>query len=219
MKAIAMSKTKLIKNTTFLFVYLFLVWGMFRLIFKLPDEVEEIVIKPIVWVIPVLYLLRKEKESISSIGITFSKLFPSIYLSLALGSLFVFLGFITNFIKYGYFNFNANIGTEPLIFGLILSFLTAISEELVFRGFIFSRLWQVLNNEWKANLLTSVLWTIIHIPVTLFVNKLDPVSAIVYLFLTFIFGFGASYLYARTKNIISPILLHVLWQWPIILFR
>ena len=214
-----MPKTKLIKNVSLLFVYLFLVWGCYRLIFKLPDSVEEIIIKPIVWILPVLYLLKKEKANLESIGITSKKLFPSIYFSLILGSLFVFLSLVTNFFKYGYFNFNANIGQDSLFTSLGISFITAISEEIVFRGYIFSRLWTALNNEWKANFITSILWTLIHVPITIFINKLDPLSAVVYLMLTFIFGIGSAFVYGRSKNVASSVFLHVLWEWPIVLFR
>jgi membrane protease YdiL (CAAX protease family) len=35
----------------------------------------------------------------------------------------------------------------------------------------------------------------------------------------FLFSIGTTFVFLRTKNIIAPILLHVLWQWPIILFR
>jgi len=40
-----------------------------------------------------------------------------------------------------------------------------------------------------------------------------------YLFLVFVFGLGASFVFSRTGNLASSILLHVFWSWPIILFR
>jgi CAAX protease family protein len=214
-----MSKTQALKDSTILFVFLFLFWGCYRLIFKLPDEVEEFVIKPVVWIVPVLYFVHKEKQTLQSIGLTFNNLFKAVYFALILGSLFVAIAVIANFLKYGQFNFGANLGAQPLLLSLVLSFATAISEEIVFRGFLFTRLWQALGNEWHANLITSTGWMIIHIPITIFVNKLDPASAIIYLTLTFIYGVGAAYVFARTKNIFSSIFLHVLWEWPIMLFR
>lgn len=219
-----MGKVSLLKNAVILFTYLFLVWGCYRLIFKLPDEVEEVIIKPVIWIVPVLFFIKKEKTNLESIGVTFNNFFRSIYITLILGSVFVMISVITNYIKYGKLNFGANLGSETLFVSLGLSFATAISEEIVFRGYIFTRLWRALGDElhsgeWQANLITSILWTLIHVPITIFVNKLDPLSAIIYLFLTFIFGLGSAFLYARTRNIGSSIFLHVLWEWPIILFR
>jgi uncharacterized protein len=214
-----MKKINSFKNAILLFTFLLIIWGFYRLFFQLPNSIEEVIIKPIIWIGPVIYLIKKEKATWASVGLTSKNLFPAIYSAIALGLLFAFEAFFANFLKYGQFNFNANLGSEPFFISLGISFATAISEEIVFRGFIFTRVWQALNNEWTANLITSSLWVIIHIPITIFINKLDATAAIVYLFLTFVFGIGSTWIYARTKNISSSILLHVLWEWPITLFR
>jgi membrane protease YdiL (CAAX protease family) len=211
---------KQFKYAVILSVYLLIVWGFYRFIFELPEPVEELFIKPIVWLIPVFYFLRKERESVTSLGVTFKNIFPSVYYALGLGAFFVMEALVINFVKYGgRFNLGANIGELPFLTSLGLSFATAITEELVFRGYIFTRVWKFLKNELTANIVTSVFWALIHVPITIFVWKLDFSASILYLMLTAIFGMGSAFIFARTKNILSPILLHVLWQWPIILFR
>lgn len=207
------------KNATTLFVILFIIWGLYRFIFQLPSEVEELVIKPIIWLGATYYFIKKEKSKLETIGVTSKNLFPAIYFALGLGLIFAAEGLLVNFIKYGGFSFKANIGGSGFLTSLGLSFATAISEEVAFRGYIFTRLWASLKSEWTANIITSIIWTAIHIPVTIFVLKYDLSQAFIYLFLTFVFGLGSAFVYARTKNIISPIFLHVLWEWPIILFR
>ena len=225
---------KSFKYAVSLAVYLLIVWGFYRFLFQLPEAIEELFIKPVVWLLPVLYLLKKEGSNLGSLGITVKNLFPAVYYALGLGMFFVIEALIINYVKYGgQFNLGANLGALPLLPALGLSFATAISEELAFRGYIFTRVWKfiaesnsgmssprdAMNNELYANLLTSFFWAMIHVPVTLFVWKLDFSAALIYLMLTTIFGIGSSFVYAKTKNIVSPILLHVLWQWPIILFR
>ncbi len=208
------------KSAVILSVYLLIVWGFYRFLFKLPDEIEELVIKPIFWLLPVFYLIRNEKNSLESIGITIKNLFPAIYYALGLGAFFVIEALIVNYLKYGgQFNLGANIGELPLLPALGLSFATAVSEEITFRGYIFTRVWSFVKNEAVANIVTSLFWATIHVPITIFVWKLDMSAAVLYLFLTALFGVGSSFVFARSKNILSPILLHVLWQWPIILFR
>ena len=211
---------KSLKYAVYLSVYLLIVWGFYRFLFQLPEIIEELFIKPIVWLVPVFYLLWKEKEKVSSLGITVKNLFPAVYYALGLGAFFVMEALIINFVKYGgKFNLGANLGELPFLTSLGLSFATAISEELTFRGYIFTRIWKVLGSELYSNLVTSLFWALIHVPITFFVWKLDLGAALIYLFLTTLFGVGSAFVYARTKNILSPILLHVLWQWPIILFR
>lgn len=214
--------TKLVnfKRAVYLAVYLLIVWGFYRFLFQLPEELEETIIKPIVWLLPVIYFVRLERRGLDSIGLTLSNLFPAIYYALGLGLIFVLEAMVVNYLKYGgQFNLNANIGQLPLITALALSFVTAFSEEITFRGYIFTRVWDFTKNELYANVLTSVFWALIHVPITIFVWKLDFSASLIYLFLTTIFGIGSAFVYARTKNILSSILLHVLWQWPIILFR
>lgn len=218
-KTALVSKTAIIKHVTIYSVYLFLAWVFYRFLFKLPDEVEELIVKPILWLIPIFWFTAKEKLNISSLGFTFKNLFPAIYLSLGLGIIFVLEAVLSNFLKYGHFNFAANIGNAPLLASLGLSFATAFSEETAFRGYIFGRLWMVLKDEWSANLVTTILWTAVHIPIAFFVWKLNLVAGIVYLMLTAIFGIGSAFIYGKTQNIWGSILLHVLWEWPIILFR
>ncbi|MBI4153382.1 CPBP family intramembrane metalloprotease [Candidatus Woesebacteria bacterium] len=212
-------KETALKNATTLAAYLLIVWGFYRFLFKLPEEIEELVIKPIVWLLPVFYLLRKERANLSSLGITTKNLFPAIYFALGLGAFFVIEALIINFVKHGGLNFNANIGEKVLLTSLGLSFATAVSEEVSFRGYLFNRVWYALGSEWTANIVTSLVWAIIHVPITIFVWKLDLAAALTYLFLTTLFGVGSAFVFARTRNVFSSIFLHVLWEWPIILFR
>ncbi|KKR63318.1 hypothetical protein A2210_01370 [Candidatus Woesebacteria bacterium RIFOXYA1_FULL_40_18] len=213
-------KEIILKHATILAAYLLVVWGFYRLLFKLPDNIEEIFIKPVIWLFPVLILLRIERAGISSIGITLNNLFPSIYFVLGLGAIFVIEAVIINFVKYGGgLNFGANVGSSALFTSLGISFITATSEEITFRGYLFNRVWNALGNEWLANITTSIVWAFIHVPVAFFVWKLNLASALLYLFLTTLFGIGSAFVYARTKNVFSSIFLHVLWEWPIILFR
>ncbi|WKZ25434.1 MAG: CPBP family intramembrane metalloprotease [bacterium] len=215
-----MSKTLNFKRAVYLAAYLLIVWGFYRFLFQLPEEIEETIIKPLVWLIPVIYLVKLERRGLESVGITFKNLFPAIYYSLGLGLIFVLEAMFVNYIKYdGQLNLNANIGQLPFITALGLSFVTAFSEEITFRGYIFTRIWDFIKNEFTANILTSVFWAMIHVPITIFVWKLDFSASLIYLALTTIFGIGSAFVYARTKNILAPIILHVLWQWPIILFR
>jgi membrane protease YdiL (CAAX protease family) len=208
-----------IKHATIISVYILIVWGFYRFLFKLPEDIEELLVKPILWLGPVFYFLRKEKKGLSSIGVTGKNLFPAIYYALFLGVIFAIEGVLVNVIKHDSINFNANIGDKAMMTALGLSLATAISEEVTFRGFIFNRVWYVLGNSLKANILTSIVWALVHVPIAIFWWELDIIGMIGFLILTTVFAVGSSFVFARTKNIIASILLHVLWEWPIILFR
>jgi membrane protease YdiL (CAAX protease family) len=212
-------KETAIKHATYLAAYLLVVWGFYRFLFKLPEEVEELVIKPLMWLVPVFWLLRKEKAKLETVGITMKNLFPAVYMSLGLGAVFAIEGALVNIVKYQGVNFSANLGEGAFMIALVLSFVTAVSEEITFRGYLFTRVWHVTKSEWRANLITSLVWAAVHLPITIFWWQLSIGGSIGYLLLITAFGVGSSFLYARTRNITSSILLHVLWSWPIVLFR
>lgn len=208
-----------VKHALAFFTYLFIVWGFYRLLFQAPDPLEELIVKPIVWLVPTYYLLKKEKASWRDIGFNFSNIFSVVYFVIGLGFVFTLFAFGVNYLKYGGVNFGANIGQEPFVYALVLSFFTAVSEETAFRGFIFTRLLKGINSELQANLVASVGWTMIHLPIAIFDWKLGLTDLAIYSFIAFTFSLGVTYVFMRTRNIAAPILLHVLWQWPIILFR
>lgn len=214
-----LGKLTVVKNVTIYSAYLILIWAFYRFLFQLPGDIEELVIKPLLWLVPLFIILQKERQGISSLGFTFKNLFPAIYLSVALGIVFAAEGAITNLLKYGNLNFTANIGNAPFLISLGLSFATAFSEETAFRGYIFNRLWSALGGRWSANLITTALWTAVHVPIAFFVWKLDFAAGLLYLVLTAIFGIGSAFVFGRTRNVWGSIFLHVLWEWPIILFR
>ncbi|OGM23156.1 hypothetical protein A2961_02030 [Candidatus Woesebacteria bacterium RIFCSPLOWO2_01_FULL_39_21] len=213
------SKEIAIKNSVILASFLLVIWGFYRFLFQLPEEVEEFFIKPIIWLIPTIVLLKKEGSKLSSVGITSKNLYPSIYLSVTLGTFFIIEAMIINYLKHERLDFGSFIGNKPLLESFVITFATAVSEEIAFRGFLFNRVWHALKKEWTANIVTSIVWGLIHVPVTVFVWKFDLYSSLVYLFLVTLFGIGSAFVFARTKNVASSIFLHVLWQWPIILFR
>lgn len=214
-----LKKEKAIKNITLLSSYILVFWGFYRFIVRLPVEVEELFIKPLFWLLPVYLLVKKEKVGLSSLGITSKNIFPSIYLSISLGILLAIGGILVNLIKYSNFEFSANVGEGIFLYSFAISFVTAITEEITFRGYLFNRLLNTTNKEWVSNLIISTLWALVHVPISVFWWKFDPSVTVVYLSLMFLYSLGAGFVFARTKNIFSSILLHVLWGWPIILFR
>jgi len=215
-------KIALVKNVVSLYVFIFLVWGLYRLLFRLPEGIEEIVLKPIIWLGPLIWFLFKEKASLSSIGWSTKNFFRNLYFGLGLGLFFAILGVLTHLVKYQGLSFAqlpSLVSPELLFVSLGISFITAISEETVFRGYLFNRLWQTLGDEWLANIISSFAWTFIHLPIALFVFHYGPSQTLIFLCLTFIFGVGSAFVFARTGAVVASVLLHVFWGWPILLFR
>lgn len=211
-----------LKHVFALFSFVFVVWSFYRYLPQfLPLWFEELVLKPLFWLVPTIWVVRKvEKQPFSSLGFSTKKLFPSLYWGIGLGLVFAFEGLITHILKYKGLNLiSLNYSPDEFLGLFLISVATAFSEETVFRGYLFNRLWQIWKNEGLANLVSSLLFVIVHLPVGVFVLGYRPAMMLAYLFFVFIFGFGSAFVFGRTKNILSSILLHIFWSWPIVLFR
>ena len=211
-----------IKHVFSLFCFIFAFWSLYRYFPEIfPQWLEELIFKPLIWLLPTFWLVRQvEKEKLVSLGLTKKNLFPAIYWGVGLGVIFAAEGLVTNILKYqGLHLPELNYSPLSLIGLILLSFVTAFSEEIVFRGYIFTRLWRIWQNEWLANLVSAFLFALIHLPIGLFVLSYAPMIMIAYLFFVFVYGFGAAFVFGRSENILSAILMHVFWSWPIILFR
>lgn len=216
----AKSKSTLyLKHATTFYAYLFVVWGFYRLLFQVPAPLEELVVKPLVWLLPLYFLLRQEKVSLESIGITFHNFFKVVYFVLALGFVFTFFAILVNYLKYEGLQFASNIGETAFWTAIGLSFITAITEEVTFRGYLLTHLLTAVKSQWTATIIISIGWALIHWPIALLDWKLAPMALFVYSVIIFLFSVGTTFVFLKTRNIAAPILLHVLWQWPIILFR
>jgi membrane protease YdiL (CAAX protease family) len=211
-----------LRHVLALFSFIFVAWAVYRYFPGiLPPWFEEGILKPVIWLLPTFWLVKKiERQPLSSLGITAKNLFPSLYWGVGLGIVFAFEGLLTNIFKYKGLQL---VSLDYTLWGFLgalgLSFVTAFSEESVFRGYIFNRLWQIWQSEWLANIVSAFLFVLIHLPVGVFVLGYTPVVMLGYLFFVFVYGFGAAFVFARTGNLISSVLLHVFWSWPIILFR
>lgn len=208
------------KSTIFYIIYLFALWLIYRLSgIVVSQELDEFVVKPVIWLLPIFFILKKEKKNLESLGFTKKNLIPGIYLSVILGLLFAVEALVVSYFKKGTIAFSANLGDQPLAGFFVVSLATAVSEETVFRGFLFQRFWNFFKNEILSNLLTSILWVFIHVPASFALLGYSFTDSVSFWFLAFIYSIGACFIFSRTKNIYSAILLYVLWEAPLILFR
>lgn len=212
--------SKPLKYTVFYSLYLIVVWTAYRLSgIVISQEIDEFVVKPIVWLGPILLILFLEKEKLSSLGFTFKNLYAGFYLALILGLVYAIETVLVNFIKYGSLSVGQNLGSQPFLISMGIALGTAVVEEVSFRGYIFSRFLGYFKNEIVAMLITSLLWVVIHIPATLAVLGYNMHDAVGFWFLAFLYSMGACFVFAKTKNVFAVIFLFLLWEAPLLLFR
>jgi len=202
------------------FSYLLVIWGLYRFLFHQTEMVDEVLVKPVLWLLPLfLVFLPQSRIPFKDLGIKKEGLSTAIFLSLGLGFVFLLISVYANYQKYGHrLVFSANTGADNLWALVLLVLVTSLVEELVFRGYFFCSLKQSMS-DWLAGGLAVLFWVLVHLPIVIFSLNLTPDNAVIYLGLTAMYGVGALMVYMVTGNLIAPILLHLMWSVPIIIFR
>ncbi len=215
-----LTQRDLAKKAFTVFGFLFVVWGFYRLMFRLPEQVEELVIKPIIWLGVVALMLRDEKRGWESVGWVGKNLFRNIYLGLGLGMVFAIEGVAANLLKYGHINFaSIDLGQMTFLSAFAISIATSFSEETAFRGYIQQRLTEASKSKWLAIILSTLMFVGVHLPIWIFGYKYSMSDVWLQALILGVFSIGNGALYAMTGSIVGPIITHAMWGWAVVLFR
>ncbi len=198
-----------------------IVWALYRYFFHLPEWADEFVFKPLVFAFPVLWYVRaREKRRLESVGITTNNIFTSIYIGLGFGFVFAIEGIVANAIKYGRLQLLPNTPFEELGIGMmiVLSLATAFSEELLSRGFVFTRIMEKTKNLPYASLVSSLMFVVLHIPILVTGMKLHGVTLALFFVTDFVLAFANSLFLYNTRSLVAPILVHIFWNMTVALY-
>ena len=198
-----------------------LAWSLYRYFFRFPEPIDEFLVKPLVFVLPVLwFVLKKEKRGIGTIGITSKNFLQSVLIGCGFGLLFAGEAILANIFKYG----SLTLTPTPavLLYGLpmmfILSLATSVSEELLSRGFFFSRIYETSKNLIRAVVMSTLLFVAFHIPILLTSLRFQGTTLILFFMTSIVLGIANSLIYYRTKSLVAPILVHLFWNMTVAVF-
>lgn len=200
--------------------WILLTWSLYRYFLRLPEWFDEFIAKPMVFVMPVLwYIVNKEKRTLESIGITGKNFFNSVYIGLGFGMIFAIEGIAAHAIKYG------KLDVTPIgafqdygFFLIIVSLATAISEEILSRGFVFSRIYEKTKNLPYSAFMGSVMFLLLHVPILVTSNHLTGMTLVLFFVTDFVLAFANSMLFATTGSLVAPILVHIFWNMTVALY-
>ncbi len=201
--------------------WIVLVWALYRYFFQLPEWADEFIFKPLVFVLPVLWYVRKrEKKSLQTIGLTTKNLFTSIYIGLGFGFVFAIEGLAANAIKYGKIEIMPIAAFEQYGMGMLilLSAATAFSEEVLSRGFVFSRFMEGKKGLMYSATMSALMFVVLHIPILAFSLKLQGSALLLFFVTDFVLAFANALLLYNTGSLVAPILIHIFWNMTVALY-
>lgn len=149
------------------------------------------------------------KENIRSIGINSDNIKNSIVLGF-LGGFVLLVMQTTLFMVQGK---SVSFTTSPLLNWVIFLF-AAFEEEILFRGYIQTRLAGLINSQWIVGIINSILFLSIHYPVKWVVSgavSIDVLST-VYIASLLALHFFCDAVYKRTNCLWGAVLLHIIYN-------
>lgn len=150
-----------------------------------------------------LFMKYVDKEKFSSTGLELTNRWPDIWFGIGLGLGIMVLA-IFSFIISGQITFyKMTFDILELIYILLIFVFVAISEELLFRGYILKNLMQSFN-KYLALFISAIIFSLMH--------GMNPNISTFNLFGLFTAGLalGATYIY--TQNLWFPISFHFSWN-------
>jgi len=204
-----------------LWAWILLAWSLYRYFFRFPEYLDELVFKPLIFLGPVLWYVRRvERRPLTSLGLTANKLFPSVYIGLGIGLLFAVEGLAANALKYGRVNINPIVALQRygLLTLLLLSVATAISEEVLSRGFLFQRIMEKTRNLMNALMVSAILFVLLHVPILVTSMRLQGFTLVLFFVTDFVLSLANGLLLYQTGSVMAPILVHVFWNMTVALY-
>ncbi len=201
-----------------------IIWSIYRAKFKtdLPLWFDEFIAKPLVFILPVVYYIKKieGKKFFKGIDLRFTHIFQEILLGFLIGIIFFSTGLLGNFLKFKTFFFPSGKTTTLTNLGLVMliSLATSISEEVLSRGFVLKRLYEDSKNIFTASFSASILFFFLHVPMLFTSEKIIGFLLLRVMFTDLILSLAVSFIYLERKNLILPILVHAFYNLSIYLF-
>lgn len=159
----------------------------------------------------VLVLARKQK--LSSVGISSKKLGKSVLLGAVPGCIILIANGVTGIINHTVLPSTSYIAMRFFYYFIIIAF----TEELIFRGYIQTRIQGLIHNQRRAIGVTAILFMGMHIPYQASVAGTDLITFLasnwIMLLMTGVWHVVFQLLYRKYNNITAPVIMHALMDW------
>ncbi len=184
--------------------------NLYKFIFYIP-----ITLISILPIIPILYL---RKHSLASIGIKKGNILKSILVGVLFAIPLALPTIITGINNGRRIDNIENLTWNFLYFLICIGFV----EELIFRGFIQTRLRGLIKNKWLSIVIVGVMFSSMHIPFQMLSSNISIFQFIqqntIFLLRIVLYHFYFTYIYSRYNNIIAPTLTHTIMNFVSYIF-
>ena len=167
-------------------------WGSFRYFIRLPEVIEELWFKPVLWLIPLFWWNLALKEKILMFG---KKWGESLFLGLLVG---VFYFVVLKLNNGSQIKFDINL--------ISVAMATAVTEELTFSGFVAGYLEKIRKGKIINLLIVGLMAAIIRLPILFFVYQATGAEVLGVVLIAIVSGVINAWIRVKSQNVAGSIL-------------
>lgn len=214
-------KTSPLQKALNLWAIVLIIWSIYRAKFNLPEWFDEFIAKPAIFIIPVyIYIAKIEKKNFfDSLWLNKKGILKNAAFGISIGFILIFSSLVANYLKHNSFTLPTGLASPTTMFyTIIFVAATAISEEILSRGFLLKRLYEDSNNVYKSSFFASILFFFLHIPILLTNSHLTGNILLLFMITNIILSLANSFIFLDRKNLIAPILIHAFYNLALMLY-
>ncbi|MBR6106515.1 MAG: CPBP family intramembrane metalloprotease [Oscillospiraceae bacterium] len=171
------------------------------------------ILKNLIWTLPAVLLVRRYADCML---VRLKEMFTN---KIPWGRLLAALAAVTAYLLFSAYRTHGRLAVQPS-FGLdklLIVLFVGITEEMVFRGWLLNATARH-DDDFIAMGINALMFLCIHFPIWIhdgkFVHTMTHLGFVMIIILSFMF----STVFLKTKNLLAPILLHMLWDLLVFMF-
>jgi len=200
-----------------LWAVILIIWAIYRTYFIMPEWFDEFIAKPLVFVLPVFYYIKKiDKRNIFDslyIHLKPKVIFKDILNSLVIGGVFLLASIIGFYFRDQKFILITKFpGLLKFCLIVITALATGITEEILSRGFVLKKLYEESKNIYSSTFFSSILFFFLHVPI-LFANpKINGNMLLIFMTTDLLLSMINGLIFLQRKSLTAPILIHAFYN-------
>jgi len=208
-------KTPFSQKVLNLWGIILIIWAFYRLKIKMPEWFDELIAKPMVFVLPIYYFINKvEKTSFfPSLNWSFKNIKRDFLISVIIGLTIFLTMFLAKYFRNKEVVFlKYKISYLSFFYIIFISLITAISEQILSTGFVLKRLYEETKNFYQVAFFNAILFFFLHVPLRFTIPGLIG-NQLIFLMMTDVFlSLLNSYFYLTYKSLNLPIFIHAFYN-------
>jgi len=210
-------KTTPLQKALNLWAVILIVWSFYRSYLKLPVWFDELVAKPLIFVLPVFYYVKKvDKKKIKEyffLKFGIKEIFNDILYSLGVGLIFFLTAIAASYYRFGKIVFFGKLPTLPNLLSIVvIALATGITEEILSRGFVLKKLYEDSKNALSSTFFSSLLFFFLHVPILFNNPKVNGNMLLIFMVTDMLLSMVNGLIFIQRKSLVVPILIHAFYN-------